>query len=244
VRGSISPLARPASALWRRGRRGGVHPWTGRSASLPGGTTAAEPTGHSRIGGHSTSLIIRVAEGAFNGWAAPWPFDLTIGVYSICHPGILGACAGFLFECDSRANKSRQTTRICDRCRGVCVEQSSVVKIEAGDLARQLPTEPLDLCEDCSGLFLSWLRSGHQAAHVDPGRTANVKSVRLPARRHDEPEAILRPFAHTRKWFPCAPVRALSAENRPDWEKFVTSACGKRIYTLEDTRNPKPERRR
>jgi hypothetical protein len=50
------------------------------------------------------------------------------------------------------------------------VEQGSVIEVKAGELTRKLPSEPLDLCEDCSALFLDWLRSGHQANHAAPAR--------------------------------------------------------------------------
>jgi hypothetical protein len=63
---------------------------------------------------------------------------------------------------------SRTITRICDRCRGCIVEQGSVIEVKAGILRGQLP-EALDLCEDCSALFADWLKSGHHAAHVEPG---------------------------------------------------------------------------
>jgi hypothetical protein len=83
---------------------------------------------------------------------------------------------------------SRTVTRICDRCKGCCVEQGSVIEVKAGDLTKQV-TETLDLCTDCSALFADFLRSGYQAAHAGPVGpipgalgSLDVVTARCPAR--------------------------------------------------------------
>jgi hypothetical protein len=63
--------------------------------------------------------------------------------------------------------------------RGCILEQRSVLEARAGLLHGQL-FEPLDLCKDCSGLFLGWLKAGHQAAHVEPGNGISVAIDSLP----------------------------------------------------------------
>lgn len=62
---------------------------------------------------------------------------------------------------------SRYTTRICDRCRSPITDlPGSILKAEAGDVAKAMGEPYLDLCSTCSGLFLDWLRSGRQT-HQD-----------------------------------------------------------------------------
>jgi len=73
----------------------------------------------------------------------------------------------------------RETTIICNRCRGVVVEDASVVKVEAGPLRRRLG-DPLDLCSDCCDSFSSWLAGGRCEA-LDGLRAAEPARHASPA---------------------------------------------------------------
>jgi hypothetical protein len=116
LRGSV-PLARPASAPWRRGGRGGVRPWRRRSTSVPDGTVATWLTSPSRGGEDSVSLHCPARQAGIQ-WVGPATAiqdegpgrlspvsggHLTNRVYSIWHHGFLGPHAGPPFRCHSRA---------------------------------------------------------------------------------------------------------------------------------------------
>jgi hypothetical protein len=59
------------------------------------------------------------------------------------------------------------------------VEQGSVIGVKAGALTRQ-QSETLDLCEDCSRLYIDFLQSGHQAVHAGPVAAIPGTLERLP----------------------------------------------------------------
>lgn len=57
----------------------------------------------------------------------------------------------------------RQATRLCDRCGNACIEGGAVIAVDAGRLRRQFP-DALDLCDDCSAAFVSFMRAPRQAS--------------------------------------------------------------------------------
>jgi hypothetical protein len=62
---------------------------------------------------------------------------------------------------------------------------------KAGELTRKSPAESLDLCEDCTALFLDWHRSEHQAVQAAPGAAIPAPVGVWPSRQPDSPGAIV-----------------------------------------------------
>lgn len=66
-----------------------------------------------------------------------------------------------------------ETKHFCDKCRRVILEDRTVLVVGAGPLLKT-GTEALDLCLDCQGLFMSWLREGSPRLqdHLSPAEAA------------------------------------------------------------------------
>jgi hypothetical protein len=75
---------------------------------------------------------------------------------------------------------SREVKRICDRCGHFITDQpGSILEAKAGDLAKTPPDAWVDLCHECSGLFLDWLKAGraNQANHDGIGGALADRAV-------------------------------------------------------------------
>jgi hypothetical protein len=66
----------------------------------------------------------------------------------------------------------RQTTIICDKCGAIVTDQQPGVLTISG-MGALVQAEKIDLCADCSRLFLDWLRSRELAA-LKQGQTVDL----------------------------------------------------------------------
>ncbi|MGO8901591.1 MAG: hypothetical protein ACLQU5_25040 [Isosphaeraceae bacterium] len=73
----------------------------------------------------------------------------------------------------------------CDRCGAAIPGNRSVLAATRGELAVEVVGETalsdgFDFCEACVAGLLDWLRSGHQANHVEPNVATGKGAGRLP----------------------------------------------------------------
>ena len=63
----------------------------------------------------------------------------------------------------------RTTTVQCSRCGSTCLGGHSILRIEAGELAKRRDEPWIELCASCADRFEDWLRSAQEAVHTGVG---------------------------------------------------------------------------